>query len=201
MAPRATLHGGGRLLVPAGTVIEGQLHTTLRSDLPGHAVGTVTQSVYDASQRVVVIPRQSWLLGTYDSDVVNGQARLAVQWTVIRFPDGRSYDLPAIRASDRSGASGLAGRVDRHHRAVFGQALLSSLIAAGSQFGVPDAEEDGERSPAADAAAITAQQLGQTAAEVTRRNLGLKPTIVVPRLTRFTILLDRDLVFLPRTSR
>jgi len=43
-------------------------------------------------------------------------------------------------------------------------------------------------------ASASAQQLGQTASEVTRRNLGIKPTITVPRLTQFSIIVDRALI-------
>jgi type IV secretory pathway VirB10-like protein len=185
----------GRAAVPVGTVIEGQLHTAVSSDLPGGVVGMVTRNVYDASQRVVVIPRYSWLYGTYESDVATGQTRLVVQWTAIRFPNGDTYSLPALRAGDRTGASGLQGRVDNHYGRIFGHALLSSVVAAGFESGTGGGGATSgltRRDAIADA---TAQELGQTASEVTRRNLNIKPTITVPRLTRFSILLDRDLLF------
>lgn len=181
------------LSVPIGTVIEGQLHTALSSDLPGNVLGMVTRPVYDASQRVVVIPRFSWLFGTYESDVAAGQARLVVQWTAIRFPNGETYALPALRAGDRMGASGLQGNVNNHYGRLFGQALLSSVVAAGFSGGSATSTE-GQSSRDAMAQGVS-QRLGETAAEVTRRNLNIKPTITVPRLTRFAIILDRELTF------
>lgn len=187
--------GGDRrdgLLLPAGTVIEGQLHTEVNSDLPGSVVGIVTRDVFDAHQRVVVIPRHSWLVGTYESDVATGQVRLVVRWTALRFPDGERFDLPLLRAGDPTGASGLPGRVNNHYGRIFGHALLTSVIGAGGIL--VDRTEPGEHRSARGAVAeATAQQLLQTSSEVTRRNLAIKPTIVVPRLTRFSILLDRDL--------
>ena len=176
-------------------MIEGHLHTAVSSDLPGGVVGMVTRNVYDVTQRIVVIPRYSWLYGTYESDVAAGQTRLVVQWTAIRFPNGETYSLPALRAGDLTGASGLQGRVDNHYGRIFGHALLSSIVAAGFESG---SGSDGDTSGRSHRDAFTdaaAQQLGQTASEVTRRNLDIKPTITVPRLTRFSILLERDLLF------
>jgi type IV secretion system protein VirB10 len=185
---------GAELVIPVGTIIEGQLHTSVISDLPGHVVGMVTRNVYDATQRAVVVPMYSWLFGTYESDVATGQARLVVQWTAIRFPTGETFDLPALRAGDQSGASGLRGRVNNHYGRIFGQALLSSVVA-GAFVGRTSDGSTATRSSREAIAEAAAQQLGQTASEVTRRNLDIKPTITVPRLTRFSIILDRDLVF------
>lgn len=196
MSPRSAGQRGDQLVVPVGTIIEGQLHTAVNSDLPGHVVGMVTRNVYDATQRVVVIPMYSWLFGTYESDVATGQARLVVQWTAIRFPSGDTYELPALRAGDRTGASGLRGRVNNHYGRIFGQALLSSVVAAAFVGGSSDTNA-GTRTGREAIADATAQQLGQTASEVTRRNLNIKPTITVPRLTRFSVILDRELVFTP----
>jgi type IV secretion system protein TrbI len=195
MSQRRSGRPAGRIVVPVGTVIEGQLHTAVSSELPGGVIGMVTRNVYDASQRVVVIPRFSWLYGTYESDVAAGQTRLVVQWTAIRFPNGDAYSLPALRAGDRTGASGLKGRVDNHDGRIFGHALLSSIVAAGFESSGSGGSTTAARSRREALADATAQELGQTASEVTRRNLNIKPTITVPRLTRFSILLDRDLVF------
>jgi type IV secretory pathway VirB10-like protein len=177
-----------------GTVIDGQLAVPINSDLPGGAIGVVTRPVYDASLRHQVVPAGSWLYGSYESTIAAGQGRLVLQWTAIRFPDGRTYELPALRAGDGTGASGIPGRVNNHYGRVFGQALLTSVIAAGftSRSGPADAEAS-RRDALAQAAA---SQLGETAAQVTRRTLSIKPTITVPRLTPFTIILDRELTFL-----
>lgn len=199
LQPMSTRTSQERLTIPVGTVIEGQLHTSVSSDLPGNVVGMVTRDVYDSDQRAVVIPRYSWLFGTYESDVATGQARLVVQWTAIRFPSGHTYELPALRAGDRGGASGLRGNVNNHYGRLFSQALLSSVVAAGlNAAGNSTSERVSTRDALAQA---TAQRLGETAAEVTRRNLTIKPTITVPRLTRFSILLDRDLTFTPPARR
>lgn len=198
MTPQGAAGPAGSVVVPVGTVIEGQLHTAINSEVPGSVMGMVTRNVYDAAQRVVVIPRYSWLFGTYESDVAAGQARLVVQWTAVRFPAGETYALPALRAGDLTGASGLPARVDNHYGRVFGQAILSSIIAAGFQSSGGGGEPRSRRDALAEA---TAQHLGQTAAEVTRRNLDIKPTLRRLHMTRFLIIVDRDLVFTPPARR
>jgi type IV secretory pathway VirB10-like protein len=196
LAPRTVTGPDRAATLAIGTVIEGQLAVSINSDLPGGAIGVVTRPVYDVSLRHEVIPAGSWLYGTYESAIVAGQGRLVLQWTAIRFPDGRTYELPALRAGDGTGASGIPGRVNNHYGRVFGQALLSSVIAAGFTSGssASAGSQPSRRDALADAAA---SQLGETAAQVTRRNLSIKPTITVPRLTPFTIMLDRELTFLP----
>lgn len=193
LTPRTAATDGAATLA-IGTVVDGQLAVPINSDLPGGAIGVVTRPVYDVSLRHEVIPAGSWLYGTYESAIVAGQGRLVLQWTAIRFPDGRTYELPALRAGDGTGASGIPGRVNNHYGTVFGDALLTSVIAAGFTSGNASAGTQLSRRDAmADAAA---SQLGETAAQVTRRNLSIKPTITVPRLTPFTIILDRELTFL-----
>ena len=195
LAPRTTSGPDGTRTLTIGTVIDGRLAVWINSDLPGSAIGEVTRPVYDVSLRHEVIPAGSLLYGVYESAIVAGQGRLILQWTAIRFPDGRTYELPALRAGDGTGASGIPGRVNNHYGRVFGQALLSSVIVAGFTSGRASAgNQPSRRDALADAAA---SQLGETAAQVTRRNLSIKPTITVPPLTPFTIMLDRELTFLP----
>lgn len=200
LAPLGSAGDAAAGVLAIGTVIEGQLVVPINSDLPGSAIGVVTRPVFDAQQRREVIPAGSWLYGTYESSVAAGQARLVLQWTAIRFPDGLTYELPALRAGDGTGASGIPGRVNNHYGSLFGHALLSSVIAAGfaGTGSRTDAQGTTRGQAIGDAAAA---ELGQTAAQVTRRDLSIKPTITVPRLTRFSIILDRELAFLPPRAR
>ena len=195
LAPRTTSSStDGAATLAIGTVIDGQLAVPINSDLPGGAIGVVTRPVYDVTLRHQVIPAGSWLYGTYESAIVAGQGRLVLQVDRDQVPGRADIRLPALRAGDGTGASGIPGRVNNHYGRVFGHALLSSVIAAGFATGKPSAgTQPSRRDAVADAAA---SQLGETAAQVTRRNLSVKPTITVPRLTPFTIILDRELTFL-----
>lgn len=193
LAPRMATVSERAATLAIGTVIDGELAVPIIAQRPGEAIGVVSRPVYDVSLRHVVIPAGSWLYGTYDSTAI-GQSRVVVHWLAIRFPDGTTYELPALRAGDGTGASGIPGRVNNHYRTVFGHALLSSVIAAGFSGTGSAPTQPSRRDAMADAAAT---RLGETAAQVTSRNLAIKPTITVPRLTPFTIILDRELTFLP----
>src|SRR3546814_18378144 len=51
------------------------------------------------------------------------------------FPDGRSLDLGRMVATDPSGASGLADRIDNHWGSIVRAGMLSSLFGIGTEFG------------------------------------------------------------------
>src|SRR3546814_10577191 len=51
------------------------------------------------------------------------------------FPDGRSLDLGRMVATDPSGASGLADRIDNHWGSIVKAGMLSSLFGIGTEFG------------------------------------------------------------------
>jgi type IV secretion system protein VirB10 len=50
-------------------------------------------------------------------------------------------------------------------------------------------------SPAQTAGSAVGQELSQTAAQITRRNLNVQPTIKVPAGYRFTVRVNRDILF------
>src|SRR3546814_13956811 len=51
------------------------------------------------------------------------------------FPDGRSLDLGRMVATDPSGASGLADRIDKPWGSIVKAGMLSSLFGSGTEFG------------------------------------------------------------------
>ena len=83
--------------VMAGTVIPAALVTGINSDLPGQAIATVTEAVYDsATGRHLLIPQGSRLLGQYDSQVAFGQRRVLLVWTRLVLPDASSITLDRL---------------------------------------------------------------------------------------------------------
>ena len=132
--PRHTLHyrSASPYKLREGTVIEAQLLTAIHSDLPGEVLAQVARNVYDSqTQQVLLIPRGTRLVGTYDSQIALGQGRLFVAWTRMVLPDGRSLTLSGLASKDLRGQAGLTGRVDRHRLGLFGDALMLSVVGAG----------------------------------------------------------------------
>ena len=69
-------------VIQAGTVIPAALITGIRSDLPGQVTALVTEAVYDSpTGRFLLVPQGSRLIGTYDSQVSQGQSRVLLVWT------------------------------------------------------------------------------------------------------------------------
>jgi type IV secretory pathway VirB10-like protein len=181
----------------AGTVIPGLLITSISSELPGEIVGQVSRDVYDSrTQRTLLIPKGSRLIGSYDNQVAAGQGRLLVAWTRLLLPDGRSMRLPGLAVADRQGNAGAKGSVDNHWRRVFGNALLLSAIGAGVQLSQP-AQASVLSAPSAGqvAAGAVGQELSSVALEILRRGMDVKPTISIPSGQPFNVLLSGDLLF------
>lgn len=186
-APRAPY------VVSAGTLIPAALVTGINSDLCGDVKALVTRDVFDARLRDVLIPAGAELLGTCGDQVATGQARLAVAWTRLRFPDGRSLALPGLPAHASDGRSGVRDRVNNHWGRVFGTAVLLSALGAGVQLGVPQETDGGSPSPAQTAATAAATELSTLATEILRRNLEVKPTLEIRPATPFVVFVASDL--------
>ena len=188
----------GPFTVQAGSVIPGVLITEVNSDLPGDILAQVSRDVFDSeTQRTLLLPKGSRLLGKYDNQVGVGQNRLLVAWTRVIFPDGRSIALPGLPAKDRAGAGGLHDQVDRHAGQVFGTATLLSLITAGAQLAQPNGGYGplGYPSPGQIAGGAAGQQVSEVAAQLLRRGMDLQPTIRVRAGMPFNVFLNADLTF------
>ena len=188
---------GHDLALSAGTVIPAALVTGISSELPGAVVAQVTRNVYDSrTQRDVLIPAGSRLIGEYDDQVAYGQNRALVAWTRLLFPDGRSVSLPGLPTQDLRGQAGLRDRVDRHTGRLFGSAVMLAAVGAGVELAAPsDGGAFGSESPQETAARQVAIELSRVATEVVRRDLDVQPTVSVRPGFRFYVFLARDLAF------
>jgi type IV secretion system protein VirB10 len=181
-------------LVQAGAVVPAALLTGLRSDLPGQVVAQVTQNVFDSlTGRILLVPQGSKLIGTYDSQLAFGQSRVFLAWTRLILPNGKSLDLPREPGADAAGYAGLQDGVDHHWRELFGAALLSTVLAVGTQAGASDT----------DSALIQALRQGgagslnQAGEQVVSKALTLSPTLTIRPGFPLRVLVARDLVLEP----
>ena len=192
-----------------GTLIEAQLLTAIHSDLAGEVLAQVTRNVYDSqAQQVLLIPRGTRLVGTYDSRLVLGQGRLFVAWTRMVLPDGRSLTLSGLASKDLRGQAGLTGRVDRHRLGVFGDALMLSAVGAGlalSQRGPARGGSawDGSAypSPGEIVAGSVAAELARVATETLRARASRSPTIQIREGAAFYVFLSGDLALPPYRTK
>src|SRR5579875_70343 len=196
-------HPASPYTITTGTVIYGTLETGINSDLPGDVLGRVAQDVKDSiSERYVLIPQGSKLIGAYSNQLIPSQERLLVKWRKIVFPNGGELDLPDLTGSDAAGYAGFQDEVNHHYAKVWAPALLMSAISAGMMMseypmmsGGPYGYGGGYyMSPGQMAAMGAGQQLGQQALGH-MATVQVAPTIQIRPGYHFRVLVTRDLVF------
>lgn len=129
----ATMMPDRNLLLPKGTFIDCVLETKLDTTVPGMTSCVIPRDVYSANGRVLLIERGSKAIGEYKGAVENGLNRIFVLWTQIQTPKGVRVNIDSP-ATDALGGSGMAGEIDFHWWARFGNALLFTLIQDGFDF-------------------------------------------------------------------
>jgi type IV secretion system protein TrbI len=186
-----------RYEIKAGWEIPAVMEQAVNSDLPGDLKALVTANVYDtATGRYLLIPQGARLIGSYNSSVAYGQDGLQVVWNRIIFPDASSIDLGGMVGQDAHGASGFRQDVDNHYKRLVGLSVLSSLFSAGFQLSQARSGTILQYpSPAEIAAGAVGQEVSQTGAQITRKNLNIQPTIKVPVGYKFNVRVNRDILF------
>ncbi len=186
-----------RYEIKAGWEIPAVLEQSLNSDLPGELKALVTSNVYDtATGQYLLIPQGSRLIGKYDSRVSYGQDGVQVAWSRMIFPDASSIDLDGMLGLDSHGDAGLRDKVDHHYKRLIGMSVLSSMFMAA--FAISQNRTQTILAyPTASQAAETAvgQELSMTGAQMARRNMNVQPTIKVAAGYRFTVRVNRDMLF------
>jgi type IV secretion system protein TrbI len=186
-----------RYEIKAGWEIPAVLEQSLNSDLPGELNALVTSNVYDtATGLYLLIPQGSRLIGKYDSRVSYGQDGVQVAWSRVIYPDASSIDLDGMMALDSHGNAGLRDKVDHHFTRLIGFSVLTSMFTAA--FAISQRSNQTALtypSPAQTAGSAVGQELSQTGAQITRRNLNVQPTIKVPAGYKFTVRVNRDILF------
>ena len=186
-----------RYEIKAGWEIPAVLEQSLNSDLPGELKALVTSNVYDtATGLYLLIPQGSRLIGKYDSRVTYGQDGVQVAWSRIIYPDASSVDLDGMMGLDSHGNAGLRDKIDRHYRRLVGFSVLTSLFTAAFEISQRSSQSAlTYPTPAQTAGSAVGQELSQTGSQITRRNLNVQPTIKVPAGYKFTVRVNRDILF------
>jgi type IV secretion system protein VirB10 len=185
--------------IKAGWEIPAVLEQSLNSDLPGELKALVMSNVYDtATGQFLLIPQGARLIGRYDSRIAYGQDGVQVVWDRIIYPDASSVDINGMVGLDSRGNTGLRDKVDRHYKRLFGFAALTSMFTV--VFDLSQRRTYGNGGlmyPSASdtASAAVGREMSQTGAMITRRNLNVQPTVKVPVGYKFTVRVNRDILF------
>lgn len=180
------------LLLPKGRTIDCGMSMRIISTLAGQASCILTQNVYSADGKVVLLERGSEAVGEYRSGVSIGQKRLFVLWTRIITPAGVVINLDSPGA-DALGSTGLTGKVDNHWFERVGSAFLLSTIQDAIAYEVAAQQATGGGSTFV--LGNTAQATDSMAQKVLDSTINIPPTIYKNQGDRAVIYVARDLDF------
>ena len=121
--------------VHEGSFLEAVLVTQLSGDFPGPILAQVAVPFYSRDRQQILIPRGARVVGTATAVSDRDQARLAIGFHRLIFPDGRWLVLD-FRGLNQAGESGLKDQVNRHYLQLFAATgavgILSGLTLRGS---------------------------------------------------------------------
>ncbi len=118
------------MTIAQGKIVDAVLETAVNTDLPGEMRAIVSRDVFAESGRQIMIPKGSRLIGTYNTSVARGQARVMIIWTRLIRPDGLDIAIGS-GGVDALGRAGVEGSVDNKYAEIFSAAMLTSVLDIG----------------------------------------------------------------------
>ena len=187
------------LLLAKGTYIGCSLKTRLVSDIKGGIACIISNDVYSANGRTLLIEKGSLVTGTYSgASVEEGMERIYVIWQEIRTPN--NIIIPVFSgASDRLGGAGIEGWVDNHYFKRFGSAILVSVIddfisAFANNISQSKSENSGNNTNVFTPDSTT-QQVNDLATKTLDKMINIKPTLYKNHGDIVGIYVNRDIDF------
>lgn len=204
----ATKAGDPENLIAQGKIIDAVLETAINTDLSGILRAIVSHDIYAESGKRILVPKGSRLIGSYDTDIKQGQSRVYIIWNRVIRPDGIDLVISSP-GSDQLGRAGTEGKVDSKYFEIFGNSILFSTIAVAFAFGaeeVTGAKGLSERESSTGSITTTGKasdvaiaggvnDIGEVAKNLGTQLLGVKPTITIDQGTRVKVFVNRDVVF------
>lgn len=192
--------------IKTGELIPAVLMSGIDSDLAGNITAIVSQDVYDSIKgKHLLIPKGSKIYGTYDSNILYGQNRLILIWQRIILPNGYSINLESMQGIDITGQAGVKGKVNNHTLKLLRSIVLSSIfnfVSSGVSISAgKDISKNGDISATAtlgqNVANDTSSKLQNAGDMIIERDLNQQPTIKIKPGTRFSIMVNNDMVLVP----
>lgn len=187
------------LLLPKGRQVDCVLTTRIINELAGMTSCALTQNLYSANGRVLLLERGSEVTGEYGVATQLGLRRLFVVWTRVRTPQGVEVDLQSPGA-DALGTSGVPGHLEQRWMERIGAALLLSVMRD-----VIEIEMAKQQSRSGSDTIVLGPQPGENTInagqdigeQVVKQTINVKPTLHINEGTRISIYVARDLDFSP----
>lgn len=189
-----------------GKIIDAVIETAVNTDLPGQLRAIVSRDVYAEAGHDVMIPKGSRIIGTYNTGVSRGQARVLIVWTRLIRPDGIDMNIGSS-ATDAMGRAGVPGIVDNKYSEIFSAAVLTSVLSIGVAVAVDSLSNQGSTtttsstgttqsgSAAAPAGQAAVNAVGTVGRDIVNTMLDLRPTVTLDQGTKINIFVNKDLIF------
>lgn len=185
-------------LLIQGTYLRCVLESKIITDVPGFTSCIITEPVYSANGRSMLIPKGSKVMGQYGSSSPTGP-RLGVIWDRIITPDGLDISLKSPGV-DNLGAAGHMGNFRSHWPSRFASALLISMISDAFKYAASEhgkgstTTSDGvtETNPYESESADTLKQMAINQLE---RNNARPNTVTINQGTLINIYTAQDIDF------
>lgn len=180
------------LTLPKGTQIDCALTTRVVTEISGFASCMVTEPVYSANGRLLLVEKMTEVLGEYAaSSMQPGQRHLHILWTRLRKPGGITVEL-ASPASDGLGGAGIAGLVDNRWTERIGGAFLLSFVKDFVTYKTSIDANGGGSNVLANSAAREGSSLAEKLLDST---IKIRPVLYAQQGARVAIYVARDLDF------
>ncbi|MEQ1789183.1 MAG: TrbI/VirB10 family protein [Rickettsiales bacterium] len=196
------------MTIAQGKIINAVLETAINTDLPGTLRAIVSRDTYAEAGRDVLIPKGSRLIGTYNTDLFQGQSRVMIVWTRMIRPDGIDIEIGSS-AVDGLGRAGISGHIDNKFTEIFSAAIMTTALSIAGAVAVeavlptennsttttPEGNTTTTASPAQTAAGSALTGLVQTSKDVVDKIVDTRPTITIDQGTLINVFVNRDLTF------
>ncbi len=177
-----------------GSFLEAALVTQLSGDFPGPVLAVVSVPFYSADRQRILVPRGTRVIGTAQAVSNQDQARLAVSFHRLIYPDGRWVSLE-FHGLNQLGEGALKDQVNRHYFSMFAAVGAVGILAGLTAQGGNPYESGG-----AGFRAGAGQGLGQSATQILQRFLNRLPTITIRAGHRLRVWFTSD-VLVPRPTK
>ncbi len=116
------------LMITKGTSAECILQTAVKTDVPGMITAKVSKDVYSTDGKVVLMRKDSLVIGEYHNGLEMGEETIFVLWT--RYEDKQTHITMDLNSpgTDELGRAGMTGEVNTKFWQRFGAAIMVSII-------------------------------------------------------------------------
>jgi type IV secretion system protein VirB10 len=185
------------LTIPKGDAINCAMTTRVVTEISGFTSCIVSENIYSANGKVLLIERMSEIQGEYTAVGQPGQRRVYVLWSRVRKPGGITIDI-ASPSTDSLGAAGINGIVDNRWFERIGSAYMLSIfkdfLAASAASTAGGAA--GVNTPTGAALYQNSISTSTSLAErVLSQSMNIKPVVYAHQGERIAIYVARDLDF------